>query len=82
MPAESEADIFAALGRPLVAKTLAGEVGVIFAYGQTGSGKTMAFALPLLQRLQQAAFAAVRRDHGRGLAGNWADAGASAADEH
>lgn len=33
-------DIFTALGKPLVAKTLAGEVGVIFAYGQTGSGKT------------------------------------------
>jgi len=39
-PGATNDDIFAALGRPLVAKTFAGEVGVIFAYGQTGSGKT------------------------------------------
>ena len=31
-PGATNDDIFAALGRPLVAKTLAGEVGVIFAY--------------------------------------------------
>ena len=38
--AASNDEVFAALGRPLVAKAFAGEVGVIFAYGQTGSGKT------------------------------------------
>lgn len=34
----SDADIFARVGAPLVARCLAGQVGVIFAYGQTGSG--------------------------------------------
>ena len=38
--AANDDDIFAALGRPLTAKALCGEVGVIFAYGQTGAGKT------------------------------------------
>ena len=33
-------EVYAALGRPLVHRAMAGQVGVVFAYGQTGSGKT------------------------------------------
>ena len=36
----SNDEVFAAVGQPLVARALAGEVAVLFAYGQTGSGKT------------------------------------------
>jgi len=38
--AESNEAVFEAVGRPLVRRALAGQVGVCFAYGQTGSGKT------------------------------------------
>ncbi|KAF0691365.1 Aste57867_17385 [Aphanomyces stellatus] len=36
----AQADVFDAVGRPLVAAVLEGYNGTIFAYGQTGSGKT------------------------------------------
>jgi len=39
-PDEDAAAVYAAVGRPLTARALAGQVGVVFAYGQTGSGKT------------------------------------------
>eukprot|EP00897_Mesotaenium_endlicherianum_P003595 jgi/Mesen1/3263/ME000019S02683 len=39
-PSETQEDIFAAVGRPMVANCLAGVNSSIFAYGQTGSGKT------------------------------------------
>ena len=37
---ESNETVYEAIGRPLVTRALAGQVGVCFAYGQTGSGKT------------------------------------------
>ena len=39
-PATDPAHLYQAVGEPLVAKAMAGQVGVVFAYGQTGSGKT------------------------------------------
>ena len=32
--------VYTTVGRPLVARSMDGQVGVVFAYGQTGSGKT------------------------------------------
>jgi hypothetical protein len=39
-PEVEAADLFRKVGRPLVERALAGQIGVVFAYGQTGSGKT------------------------------------------
>jgi len=39
-PADSNDDVFSAVGAPLVARAMSGQVSVVFAYGQTGSGKT------------------------------------------
>jgi len=39
-PEVGAADLFSRVGRPLVQRALAGQIGVVFAYGQTGSGKT------------------------------------------
>lgn len=39
-PETNESDLFNKVGKPLVTRAMAGQVGVVFAYGQTGSGKT------------------------------------------
>lgn len=39
-PDATNDEVYEAVGRPLVGRAKAGQVGVVFAYGQTGSGKT------------------------------------------
>jgi hypothetical protein len=39
-PEKDNTDVFGAIGAPLAARAMRGEVGVVFAFGQTGSGKT------------------------------------------
>ena len=62
-PTDSDAEIFAALGAPLIARAQAGQVGVIMAYGQTGSGKTHTMSM-ILERVSSALFAAAGADVG------------------